>query len=217
MLNIIFICIFVLVAQSSVVPSIVLKGGIGIRAFAKPSPQQLLNQADSLSSEWSRYLFLRQFLDCVPESPLNLKFVGDEVGWNEVNAVLALALGFRVVDELSVCQLQELAPLGWGNLECSPDFSDLLDQKLEYLLCKDLPSDDGATDMFLEAIVGLHMYEQMKKAKEKDLEVRRRVLIARWLYVQGFLTTSFPQQERFVPHHIRNSIENEEDDSDTLD
>jgi len=180
-----------------------------------PSPVQLIEQAECLSTEWSRYLFLRQFLDCVPEeSSSKLKFVGD-VGWEEMNLVLALSLGFRVDEEKNVVyHSQALCPYGWSSLEATPNVADLFDQALEYHMHKDLPADDGATDMVLETIVGLFMHEHMKKAKEHDMEVRRRVLVARWLYVQGFLSTTFPPRERFVPAHIRNAIDDEEEDEE---
>ena len=47
----------------------------------------------------------------------------------------------------------------------------------------DLPDDEAATDIVLETIAGLEMYQLLKAST--DLEVQRRILISKWLYVQG--------------------------------
>jgi len=35
------------------------------------------------------------------------------------------------------------------------------------------------------------------------VDLRRRVLVCRWLYVMGFLQEDFPPRQRYVPHHQR--------------
>jgi hypothetical protein len=60
-------------------------------------------------------------------------------------------------------------------------------------------------DLVIETIAGLEAHLAMKASS--DPLVQRRVLVAKWLYTQGFLTTDFPALERFVPHHLAEEFE----------
>lgn len=60
-------------------------------------------------------------------------------------------------------------------------------------------------DLVIETIAGMEAHLVMKASS--DPLVQRRVLVAKWLYTQGFLTTDFPALERFVPHHLVEEFE----------
>jgi len=64
-------------------------------------------------------------------------------------------------------------------------------------------------DLVIETIAGMEAHLAMKVSN--DPLVQRRVLVAKWLYTQGFLTTDFPAQERFVPHHLADEFKAEEE------
>jgi hypothetical protein len=65
-------------------------------------------------------------------------------------------------------------------------------------------------DIVLEQLAGLEMYAMMKNSE--DPEVRRRVLLGKWFYIQGFLNEVFPPTERFVPAHIAASLDDDDDE-----
>lgn len=50
-------------------------------------------------------------------------------------------------------------------------------------------------------MVGVEMCKIFNKSD--DLNLQRRLLIAKWLYIYGFLTADFPPTERFVPPHLQ--------------
>lgn len=60
-------------------------------------------------------------------------------------------------------------------------------------------------DLIIESLLGLEYYNTLKEAN--DPATMRRVLITKWMYVQGFLNNVFPPAERFVPFHRLNSLE----------
>ena len=59
----------------------------------------------------------------------------------------------------------------------------------------------------IETIAGTEAHQAMKASD--DPLIQRRVLVAKWLYTQGFLTDDFPARERFVPHHLADEFEEE--------
>ena len=69
----------------------------------------------------------------------------------------------------------------------------------------DLPSDEMTIDMFMETIAGLETYNQMKQSTDES--IKRRMLIATWLYIQGFLEHEFPAIIKYIPGHMMNDYE----------
>lgn len=65
-------------------------------------------------------------------------------------------------------------------------------------------------DIVLEALAGLEMYKMMKA--NADPEVQRRILVGKWLYVHNFLGDTFPSEVRYIPGHLRDRNDDEEDD-----
>ena len=68
----------------------------------------------------------------------------------------------------------------------------------------------GVVDTIIETLVGGAQYAYMRNSR--DDAVQRRILIAKWLCVQGFLTNDFPVTERYVPVHIQEELEREMED-----
>lgn len=60
-------------------------------------------------------------------------------------------------------------------------------------------------DMVMETVAGIEMYSLLKKSD--NIELQRKILIAKWLYIQGFLNNIFPPTERFIPYHLLDEIE----------
>jgi hypothetical protein len=80
----------------------------------------------------------------------------------------------------------------------------LQDETLESKLEEDLPEDSGGVDIALETLVGLEYYKLMKKNDDRD--TKRRIMIAKWLYLYNFFT-DFPHKSRFVPVHLAYRLE----------
>jgi hypothetical protein len=57
----------------------------------------------------------------------------------------------------------------------------------------------------MESLVGMELYAELKNSTEPA--VQRRVLVAKWVYIQGFLNNDFPAQERYVPAHLQREVE----------
>jgi hypothetical protein len=64
-------------------------------------------------------------------------------------------------------------------------------------------------EIVIEAIVGLEMFKQMKDSENAD--TLQRILVAKWMYVQGFLNNEFPVESKFIPNHLLFSNDNEDD------
>ena len=67
-------------------------------------------------------------------------------------------------------------------------------------------------DIVMETLAGLEIYKQMKESP--SAEVRRRVLVSKWLYVQGFFNDEFPVKTRFIPGHMVNAMGGDDNDDD---
>jgi len=146
-----------------------------------------------LNSEFERYRYLQGFLE--GDFPLS-----------SIVPVMAISLGFRdsIQGNISPVQDKRLAPLGWESLTFPPDFSDLQDETLDSKLEEDLPEDSGGVDIALETLVGLEYYKLMKKSDDRD--TKRRIMVAKWLYLYNFFT-DFPHNSRFVPVHLAYRLE----------
>ena len=60
--------------------------------------------------------------------------------------------------------------------------------------------------------MGLEMFQIMKR--ESNPEFQRKMLLAKWMYVNGFLDDVFPSTERFIPGHVaERGIEDMDEDS----
>lgn len=57
----------------------------------------------------------------------------------------------------------------------------------------------------LETLVGADYYGRLKNST--DPHVLRRIVVAKWIYVQGFLGADFPPRERYVPPHMAEEAE----------
>eukprot|EP00596_Hydrurales_sp_CCMP1899_P009014 CAMPEP_0119042694 /NCGR_PEP_ID=MMETSP1177-20130426/16090_1 /TAXON_ID=2985 /ORGANISM="Ochromonas sp, Strain CCMP1899" /LENGTH=363 /DNA_ID=CAMNT_0007009663 /DNA_START=185 /DNA_END=1276 /DNA_ORIENTATION=+ len=154
----------------------------------------LLKTASDLRTEFSRYKLLRDFLE------------GD-VEWANMHAVIALCLGFRVTDG-KVLQDLTVEPIGWDGLDIVPDLSNLNEDLIARRMFADLPEDEGATDIVIETLAGLEMYQKMKASP--DQEIQRRILLGKWLYVQGFFNDQFPPLIRFTPAHMSDNDDDED-------
>ena len=149
---------------------------------------KLLKKGIELQSEFARYKLLRNFLE-------------GEIQWQDMKLIVALTLGFRPEPGKIVSQVQALAPVGWNNLVGVPDFSNVNDILVIEKLLSDLPDDEKSTDIVIETLIGFEMYKIMKTNKN-DQVGQQRILVAKWLYVQGFLSSEFPARERYIPGHM---------------
>jgi hypothetical protein len=150
--------------------------------------------------------------------------------------VLGFLLGFRseqTVQGARFLQQQQLAPLRWEALQRVPCFDDTENAELSVRLAADLPDDAGSVgntrhnssvtflsvesrflltrahvDVVMESLVGMELYGELRRST--DLAVQRRVLIAKWMYIQGFLNSDFPAVERYVPAHLQRELEDKE-------
>lgn len=163
--------------------------------YAAVDATSLQMATDSYHDEFPRYKLLRDFTE------------GD-LSWQAMHPIIALILGFRVVragnqeiHEAKIIQDQQLNPIGWGGQLQIPDFSDTDDVGLLNKLTGDLPEDEESTDIIIEAMVGGEMYKLLQISG--DAETKRRFLVGKWLYVQGFLGDDFPVTSRFIPGHLR--------------
>ena len=57
-------------------------------------------------------------------------------------------------------------------------------------------------DIALESLSGVEMYKRMKN--NDSAEMQRRILVAKWMYINNFLGDKFPSTERFIPGHKKN-------------
>lgn len=171
-------------------------------------PSIFLEKTRSLVAIFDRYLFLRQLVD--GDRPIE-----------DAQYAVALCLGFRLDDDYidespftinnnqdKIKQVPHLAPRGWENLNQIPDFVYLDDVKLQERIEEDLP-DEGSSDIVMESLAGVEMYKIMKRANN-PLD-NRRILLCKWLYCFGFLTSdAFPFESRFTPGHF--DVEDADDD-----
>ena len=71
-------------------------------------------------------------------------------------------------------------------------------------------------DILMEQIAGIEIYALMKSSG--DALHRRRILVAKWLYTQGFLRAQFPATQQFVPAHLLEKLESDaREQADPLD
>lgn len=56
------------------------------------------------------------------------------------------------------------------------------------------------TDIVMESLVGHLAYSEMKASTDPHLQ--RRILIAKWIYIHGFLNIHFPPTRRYTPAHF---------------
>lgn len=62
-------------------------------------------------------------------------------------------------------------------------------------------------DIIIETLLGLESYRALREhADPADLH---RLLICKWIYVQGFLNNDFPATERYVPAHLQDELDHE--------
>mmetsp|Transcript_11200 Transcript_11200/g.24467 ORF Transcript_11200/g.24467 Transcript_11200/m.24467 type:complete len:196 (+) Transcript_11200:76-663(+) len=154
---------------------------------------------------------------------LTLPTIG-EIGWDEMHVVVGLVLGFRlestsdgddgssggsvgssegfsstVSASVLFSQQAKLSPWRW-EVSLVPDVGDLDDVPLQQRMAADLPEDEGATDIVMESLAGIELYGRLKLSE--NAEVQRRILVTKWLYIQGFLNNQFPALEQYIPNHM---------------
>jgi len=54
--------------------------------------------------------------------------------------------------------------------------------------------------------MGADRFERCKNGAA-DLDLQRRMLVVKWLYINGFLNDTFPNEQSYVPGH---RLENDE-------
>ena len=57
-----------------------------------------------------------------------------------------------------------------------------------------------SVDLILEQMVGHEMLKMLKKSS--NVEMKRRLLVGKWLYVRGYLSDEFPHSKIFIPGHL---------------
>jgi hypothetical protein len=63
--------------------------------------------------------------------------------------------------------------------------------------------------LIFEAVAGMEAFANWKK--HGDVMHRRKILLVKWLYVQGFFNDNiFPPIERFIPPHMADDMEDNE-------
>jgi hypothetical protein len=153
-------------------------------------------------------------------------YVADDVSWEEMHVVVGLVLGFRLSDmgdsvsdlegstasasasaSASVLFTQDstLAPFRWEALSLVPDVADLDDVPLMQRMEQDLPEDEGASDIVMETLAGIELYGRLKLSE--NAIVQRRILVCKWLYIQGFLNNLFPAVDQYIPNHLSTEYE----------
>ena len=194
-------------------------------AFYDFNAEDLRKTELDYATEWNRYSLLRQFLDYIPVSVtpsdaqyvvredtsshassenIRMKYMGD-VSWRIINLVCLIMLGWRARDN-SIQLDTKLQPITWQSdpTRCMDqlfDFSDWQDQFIDYKLSCDLPEEEESTDLVCEALGGYEMFKLMSSCAESDVELRRKLLVVKWLYVYGFLSSEFPPVLRVIPYH----------------
>lgn len=124
------------------------------------------------------------------------------VGWNDVQLVMEILLGCRTFtvincDGVRVRTLYhdtQLAPLAWKSRNSYPSFSNTSDLMVETHLKDEIPT-EGA-DLILETLMGVEYLKQVKL--NGNLDIRRRMLVAQWMYTYGVLDKVFPPTEPAV-------------------
>jgi hypothetical protein len=201
-----------------------------LRLSDKLSPSVLKEVALNLNTEWNRYIFLREFLEyvpdlTVPEGELRLQFVGNAT-FDQMEHVVALQLGYRLDenDGSSIQLREDLVPMSWateltvnGILEV-PCVTNFHHDHLDYLISRDLPSgveNEEASELVLAILGGVESAKLLKEAAQKGaVDIRRKLLLVQWLYCYGFLNENFPASGRFVPYHQRGDNDDDDDDDD---
>ena len=147
-----------------------------------------------LSGAFERYKWLARFLD-------------DEEDNSTTMAVLATVLGRRIDSTGEVVFDKEACAYGWAK-ECNgePPVAAMLDAEnveMAKRLSQDVPEDEEVTDIAIEPVVGIEMYRQMRDPITASSWDTRRILLAKWLYVHGFMTEdSFPVKTAFIPQNL---------------
>jgi hypothetical protein len=124
--------------------------------------------------------------------------------------------------DFTVGRVGELIPLGWELTDCVPNLLDITDHRAHTRMMLDLPEhgQDDSTDVVLESLVGAEFCASLlatsrknidfadkpthalSKSQIKILDIRRRVLLVRWLYIHNFIGEEFPNSIRFVSDHF---------------
>lgn len=60
-------------------------------------------------------------------------------------------------------------------------------------------------DAVMETLVGFECYKELKESD--DAIVQRQILIARWIFTNGFLNNDFPCNFRYIPDHVAQHLE----------
>ena len=118
--------------------------------------------------------------------------------------VLGLVLGFRVNkininnitnksndniinnddDDINVQQITNLTPKGWQGLPGIPNLSEKWSDEFTSFMLNELPDDDDANDLVIETIIGTEIYKHMKDSND---EIKKRIILCKWLYMQGYI------------------------------
>ena len=182
--------------------------------FKETSPstldvESLKEVASDLSPTFQRYKWLGQYLEGEAEP-------------ETVRAVLAIVLGWRVDDTGAISFDSSVSAYGWQQLciergdSILAALADPNDDAMKRRLESDLPEDEEVTSIAIEPLAGVEMYKQMTDpARGATLEERRRVLVAKWLYIQNFITgDDFPASRAFVPTNLKEDDEDDEEEED---
>lgn len=54
-------------------------------------------------------------------------------------------------------------------------------------------------------MVGFEMLKILKRSSNADM--KRRLLVGKWLYVRGYLNDKFPHTELFIPGHLEDQYD----------
>eukprot|EP01041_Mallomonas_annulata_P001885 gene1885-3655_t len=157
------------------------------RASGQITAEKLKSTTDRFKSTFSRYIFLREFLE------------GEEdATWEDAEAAAAVVMGFRA-EGGTVVHKKEFSPYGWDTVYSIPPLSNYKDVTVTQRFEEDLPNEE-AMDILLESVAGVEGFKVLKL--QEDEETLRKLLVVKWLYVNGFLIDDFPSSNRFIPGHV---------------
>lgn len=155
------------------------------------TPLEYQDVIRKFSSDFTRYKFLKDFLE-------------DDTDWFELQPLLTILFGWRLNEAKQQLEHHpELAPVGWEQLGAScPDLSNPSNKQIKAKLEGDLPEDEEAAELLLEALMGS---EWLKFAKNKPVsdDLKQRMLVIKWLSAQGITHNEFPLTAKFIPGHMR--------------
>jgi hypothetical protein len=61
--------------------------------------------------------------------------------------------------------------------------------------------------MVIETFTGVEMYKIIKAKALDDRELNCRILTAKWMFIHNILGSTFPAKVRFIPVHITEEID----------